>query len=168
MGRGDRGLIARSTERLAGRIWFARELQSRSRGPDMWAGLRSPPRFGVLERGDESFVDAHPNSGLVAEHNPTVGILLVNRNAKRRTDVLNLGGQVIWHCRGSVSDRGVRREADRANGQISAVCRHRHAQKVRHTPGCGSLDDVYAARVEMWSILFQASEVLSGSHRSAY
>ena len=153
---------------LGSRLWFPRELQPRAGGPDMWACLRSPPRFGVLERGDEGFVDAHPNPGLVAENDPTVGILLVDRNAERRTDVLDLGGQVIWHCRGSVSDRCVRREAHRADWQVSAVCRDRHAQKVRHTPGRGSLDDVYAARVEMWSILFQASEVLSGSHRSAY
>ena len=143
-------------------------MQARTGGSDMWAGLRSPPGFGVLERGDEGFVDSHPNPGLVAEHNPTVGILVVNRNAKRRTDVLNFGGQVIWHCRGSVSDGGVRREAHRADGQVSAVRRDRHPQKVRHAPACGSLNDVDAARIEKRSILFQASEVLAGSHRSAY
>ena len=57
----------------------------------MWTGLDSPCRLAMLERGYRGLIDLDAHARLVAQYEPAVGNLLVDRHAERSVDVLDLG-----------------------------------------------------------------------------
>ena len=130
----------------------------------MWGPVRKGALSGTSISAIASSSTVTPSPGAVPEDELAVLDGEVERQAARRSEVLELGGHVV-RDRGRGVDQAQGSGADRADRQVVGVGQGGHAQEVRDTPAGRGLDDVEGAGREERPELLEPGEVLPAGDR---